>query len=130
MQTQAQSIERRWQRFVHNSRIKVKSLYLPLVIAAMSSWNGRRLYLALDTTVLWNRSCMIPLSVICGGRAGYLKIGLRWLKGILYKSRDLFEPNPLLSQDFLPCFASFKAKREYYNAIWFNRISELKCRQI
>jgi hypothetical protein len=33
---QAQSIERRWQRFVHNSRIKVKSLYLPLVMAAMS----------------------------------------------------------------------------------------------
>jgi hypothetical protein len=66
---QAQSIERRWQRFVHNSRIKVKSLYLPLVMAAMSSWNGRRLYLALDTTVLWNRYCMIHLSVICGGRA-------------------------------------------------------------
>ena len=66
---QAQSIERRWQRFVHNSRIKVKSLYLPLVITAMSSWNGQRLYLALDTTVLWNRYCMIHLSVICGGRA-------------------------------------------------------------
>ena len=66
---QAQSIERRWQRFVHNSRIKVKSLYLPLVMAAMSSWDGRKLYLALDTTVLWNRYCMIHLSVICGGRA-------------------------------------------------------------
>lgn len=333
---QAQSVERRWQRFVHNSRIKVKSLYLPLVIAAMSSWNSRRLYLALDTTVLWNRYCMIHLSVICGGRAvpflwkviehksstvafeqyktmlklshrllsqysnvmlladrgfanhqlvswlktsqwhyclrlpcdvtihgarrhpielkylyppqseavlyhnvglwldgecrtnlvlanvkgvkepwavitgeeptlqtlwqyalrfrieelfldsksgvfqleeskirhpqalerlylvvalallfanvhgmtvelkglrtqvdlhwerglSYLKIGLRWLKGTLHKGRDLFEPNSLLSQDFLPCFASLKAKREYYNAIWFTRISELKCRQI
>ena len=84
--TQAQSIERRWQRFVHNSRIKVKSLYVPLVMAAQrvradrrlrrlegdslrSSWNGQRLYLALDTTVLWNRYCMIHLSVICGGRA-------------------------------------------------------------
>ena len=350
---QAQSIERRWQRFVHNSRIKVKSLYLPLVMAAMSSWNGRKLYLALDTTILWNRYCMIHLSVICGGRAvpflwkviehksstvafgeyktmlrlshrllskypdvmlladrgfanhqlvswlkasqwhyclrlpcdvtihgarrhpielkylyppkseavlyhnvglwldgecrtnlvlanvkgvkepwavvtdenptlqtlwqyalrfrieelfldsksgvfqleeskirhpqalerlylvvaqriradrrqddwqsealcallfatihgmtvelkglrtqvdphwerglSYLKIGLRWLKGILHKGRDLFEPNPLLPHDFLPCFASSKAKREYYNAIWFTRISELKCRQI
>ena len=334
--SQAQSIERRWQRFVHNSRIKVKSLYLPLVMTAMSSWNGRKLYLALDTTVLWNRYCMIHLSVICGGRAvpflwkviehksstvafgeyktmlrlshrllsknhnvmlladrgfanhqlvswlkncqwhyclrlpcdvtihgarkhpielkyfcpskseavlyhhvglwldgecrtnlvfanvkgvkepwavitdenptlqtlwqyalrfrieelfldsksgvfqleeskirhpqalerlylvvalallfatvhgmtvelkglrtqvdphwerglSYLKIGLRWLKGILHKGRNLFEPTPLLSQDFLPCFASLKAKKEYYNAIWFTRISELKCRQI
>ncbi|MDJ0592309.1 MAG: hypothetical protein QNJ72_20335 [Pleurocapsa sp. MO_226.B13] len=66
---QAQSIERRWQRFVHNSRVKVRSLYLPLVMAAMSSWDGQRLDLALDTTVLWNRYCMIHLSVICGGRA-------------------------------------------------------------
>ena len=37
--------------------------------AALSNWNGQRLYLALDTTVLWNRYCMIHLSVICGGRA-------------------------------------------------------------
>ena len=66
---QAQSIERRWQRFVHNSRIKVKSLYVPLIMAAISNWSGQRLYLALDTTVLWNRYCMIHLSVICGGRA-------------------------------------------------------------
>ena len=59
-----------------------------------------------------------------------LKIGLRWLKGILHKGRDLFEPIPLLSRNFLPCFASVKTKREYYNAIWFNRVSELKCKQI
>ena len=66
---QAQSIERRWQRFVHNSRIRVKSLYIPLVMAAISHWNEQRLYLALDTTVLWNRYCMIHLSIICEGRA-------------------------------------------------------------
>ena len=40
---QAQSIERRWQRFVHNSRIKVKSLYLPLVMAAQRVRADRRL---------------------------------------------------------------------------------------
>ena len=71
---QAQSIERRWHRFVHNSRVKVKSLYIPLVMAAISEWNEQRLYLAIDTTVLWNRYCMIHLSVICGGRA----IPLMW----------------------------------------------------
>ncbi len=38
-------------------------------MAAISDWNEQRLYLALDTTVLWNRYCMIHLSVICGGRA-------------------------------------------------------------
>lgn len=60
----------------------------------------------------------------------YLKIGMRWLKGILHKGRDLFEPNPLFSQNFLPCFASLKAKQKYYDAIWFTRISELKCLKI
>ncbi|MEO1672505.1 MAG: transposase [Cyanobacteria bacterium J06631_2] len=333
---QAQSIERRWHRFVHNNRIKVRALYLPLVMAAISGWNEKRLYLALDTTVLWNRYCMIHLSVICGGRAvpflwkviehksstvafqeyklmlrlshrlllqhpnvmlladrgfanhqliywlkksnwhyclrlpcdvtihrarrhpielkylyppkseaslyrcvglwldgkcqtnlvlanvkgaqepwgvvtdeeptlqalwqyalrfrieelfldsksgifqleeskirdrkalerlylvvalallfatahgmavqlkglrtqvdphyrrglSYLKIGIRWLKGVLHKGRDLFSPVPLFSQDTLPCFASKKERQKYYHAIWFTRVSELKCLKV
>jgi hypothetical protein len=64
---QAQSTERRWQRFMGNRRVRVKSLYVPLVLAAIHRWQGRRLYLALDTTVLWNRYCMIHLSVTCCG---------------------------------------------------------------
>lgn len=341
---QAQSIERRWHRFVHNSRIKVRALYIPLVMAAISGWNEKRLYLALDTTVLWNRYCMIHLSLICGGRAvpflwrviehksstvafqeyklmlrlshrlllkhpnvmlladrgfanhqlicwlkksnwhyclrlpcdvtihrarrhpielkylyppkseaclyhhvglwldgecrtnlvlanvkgaqepwavvtneeptlqtlwqyalrfrieelfldsksgifqleeffnsrsqssrtfvsssrlgssicdakltfratahgmavqlkglrtqvdphyrrglSYLKIGIRWLKGVLHKGRDLFSPAPLFSQDTLPCFASKKDRQKYYHAIWFTRVSELKCLKV
>ena len=60
---------RRWQRFLKNHRIRVRSLYIPLVMAAISNWQGQRLYLALDTTVLWNRFCIIHLSVVCCGRA-------------------------------------------------------------
>ena len=333
---QAQSVERRWHRFVYNSRVKVKSLYVPLMMAAINSWNEQRLYLALDTTVLWNRYCMIHLSVICGGRAipflwkviehqsstvafeeyksmlrlshrllssysnvmlladrgfanhqlvswlkasqwhyclrlpcdvfihgarrypielkylyppksqavlyhnvglwldgecrsnfvlanvkgarepwavitdesptlqtlwqyalrfrieelfldsksgafqleeskirhpkalerlylvvalailfttahgmviqlkglrkrvdphyrrglSYLKIGIRWLRGVLHKGRHLFDPQPLFSQNIQPCFASKKDRREYYDAIWFTRISEVKCLNI
>ena len=67
--TQAQSTERRWQRFVHNSRIKFKSIYVPLVMAAIGDWSEQRVYIALDTTVLWNQFCMIHLSIVCGGRA-------------------------------------------------------------
>ncbi len=73
----------------------------------------------------------------------YLKIGLRWLKGVLHKGghvawgsprrsccpcRALFSPIPLLSRDPQPCFASKKAKKQYYDAIWFSRIRALKCR--
>lgn len=58
----------------------------------------------------------------------YLKIGMRWLRGVLHKGRTLLPPAPLLSQDPQPCFASLKAKKQYYDAIWFSRIRELKCR--
>jgi hypothetical protein len=334
--TKAQSFERRWQRFVSNQRIRVRSLYVPLVLGAIKNWHTQRLYLALDTTMLWNRFCIIHLSIVCGGRAvpflwkvlehksstvafteyklmlrfavkllssysdvmlladrgfanhelvdwlqnstwhyclrlpcdvilhgvrkhpielkylcppkseavlcqnvglwldgryrcnavlanvrgvkepwavitdenpslqtlwqyglrfrveelfldsksgvfqledskiryakalerlylivalallfatchgmtlqlkglrtqvdphwkrglSYLKIGLRWLKGVLHKGRDLFFPDTLLSQDVQPCFASLKAKRHQYDAIWFSRIQEIKCHSV
>jgi len=48
-----------------NARIQVEALYLPLVMAALSGWQQKRVYLA-DTTVLWDRYCMIHLSVVCG----------------------------------------------------------------
>lgn len=67
--TKAQSSERRWQRFMENRRIQVNAIYLPLVLGALQGWQEHRLYLALDTTVLWNRFCMIHLSVVCCGRA-------------------------------------------------------------
>jgi hypothetical protein len=67
--TKAQSVERRWQRLVRNQRIRVKSLYIPLVMGAIKHWKSQRLYLALDTTMLWNRFCIIHLSIVCGGRA-------------------------------------------------------------
>lgn len=67
--TKAQSVERRWQRFMENGRIAVIAIYIPLVLVALSRWKQQRLYLALDTTVLWDRFCMIHLSVVCCGRA-------------------------------------------------------------
>lgn len=65
----AQSVERRWQRFISNKRIDINKLYVPLVLLALKGWQPHRLYLALDTTVLWNQYCMIHLSVVCCGRA-------------------------------------------------------------
>ncbi len=67
--TKAQSVERRWQRLIRNPRIRVKSLYIPLLMGAIKNWKFQRLYLALDTTMLWNRFCIIHLSIVCGGRA-------------------------------------------------------------
>ena len=65
----AQSFERRWQRFLCNRFIDVNKLYVPLVMLALKDWPSHRLYLALDTTVLWNQYCMLHVSVVCCGRA-------------------------------------------------------------
>ena len=55
--------------FWAGERISVTHLYVPLVLASLKRWQQHRLYLALDTTMLWNRYCMIHLSVVCCGRA-------------------------------------------------------------
>ena len=56
----------------------------------------------------------------------YLKIGLRWLRGVLHKGRDLLKPVALISTDPQPCFASKKAKRQYYDAICLVGLMRLK----
>ena len=57
----------------------------------------------------------------------YLKIGLRWLQGVLHKGRKLLTPIPLLPKDPQPCFASRRAERDFYDQIWFSRIRSLTC---
>ena len=65
----AQSIVRRFSRWLDNHRIKPASLYGPLIEQALVSWMGKRVYVALDTSMLWNTYCLMRLSVIYRGRA-------------------------------------------------------------
>jgi hypothetical protein len=57
----------------------------------------------------------------------YLKIGLRWLNGVLHKGRTLLIPSPLLAKDPQPCFASKQAKEQFYDQFWFSRIRCVSC---
>jgi hypothetical protein len=66
---QAQSVQRRFARWLSNERLDVHGLYAPLIQEALSTWGQSRVYLALDTTLLWDRYCLICLSVIYRGRA-------------------------------------------------------------
>lgn len=65
----APSIVRRFSRWLANNRIKVEPLYGPLIEQAVVGWVGKRMYVALDTSMLWNTYCLIRLSVIYRGRA-------------------------------------------------------------
>jgi hypothetical protein len=65
----AQSTQRRFGRWLHNSRLNVARLYGPLIRAALSDWQEACLYLSLDTSSLWDVFCLIRVSVVYRGRA-------------------------------------------------------------
>lgn len=65
----ASSTQRRYARWLHNSRIEVNSLYAPLIHQAIAAWEATALNLALDTSMLWNEYCLIRISIIYRGRA-------------------------------------------------------------
>jgi hypothetical protein len=57
----------------------------------------------------------------------YLKIGLRYLQGVLKKGRQLLAPIPLFRKDPELCFPSKKAKEEYDYAFEFSLIRIITC---
>jgi hypothetical protein len=67
----AASWQRRGRRWFSNARIDGEALYGPLIFWTLQNWQkpGQALHLALDTTMLLNRCCVVVLSVICHGRA-------------------------------------------------------------
>lgn len=65
----AQSTVRRFARWLNNPRLKVNLLYGPLIQQALANWGQHTLYLALDTSLLWNQYCIVRISVIYRGRA-------------------------------------------------------------
>lgn len=65
----AQSSVRRFDRWLHNQRIEVHPLYGPLMQQAVAEWGDSVLYLALDTSTLWDRYCIVRIAIIYRGRA-------------------------------------------------------------
>jgi hypothetical protein len=65
----AQSTVRRFSRWLENTRIDVHALYGPLIQQAIAEWGTQRLYLALDTSMLWNTYCLVRISLVYRGRA-------------------------------------------------------------
>jgi hypothetical protein len=65
----AQSTQRRFARGLHNPRVEVHPLYAPLIQQAMAAWGKQTLYLALDTSLVWNRYCVIRIALSDRGRA-------------------------------------------------------------
>ena len=65
----AQSTVRRFARWLENDRIDVHALYGPLMQQALAEWGNHVLYLALDTSLLWDTYCVVRVSLVYRGRA-------------------------------------------------------------
>lgn len=66
---QAQSVERRLRRWLGNRRIDVEGLFGALVQRLLADSDPGCLKVVLDTTVLWNRFCVIQVALVFRGRA-------------------------------------------------------------
>src|SRR5262249_23919773 len=65
----AQSLVRRFERWLQNQRIEVHQVYGTLLQEALAEWGTHALYLALDTSTLWETYGLVRLSLIDRGRA-------------------------------------------------------------
>ena len=70
----SQSVQRRYIRWLENMDIHIDKLYSPLIQKALSEWGDNIIYLAIDTSMLWNTYCIIRISIVYRGRA----IPLAW----------------------------------------------------
>ena len=66
--TYAQSHQRRFRRWLSNRRIDSMAAHQALIEQALSKWGNKRLYLSLDTIVLWNCFCLVWVGVVYRGR--------------------------------------------------------------
>ncbi|BAZ36926.1 hypothetical protein NIES4101_28460 [Calothrix sp. NIES-4101] len=66
---EARSHMERLNYFVHNPKINTETYYYPLVKQFLKAWQGMEITLALDTSVLWDKYCLIEVCLIWGGRS-------------------------------------------------------------
>jgi hypothetical protein len=67
--TKAASTERQLARWLDNSRISPSHIYRSLIRVALTDWEGKTIYLALESSQLWMRFTVVRLALIYRGRA-------------------------------------------------------------
>lgn len=73
--TQAASKQRQFVRWLKNANIDAAEIYCKLAQAALVDWIGQTIYLALDTSSLWDQFVLVRVALIYRGRA----LPLSWL---------------------------------------------------
>jgi hypothetical protein len=63
----AQSHQRRFSRWLHNSRINAPRLYSSLMATVLCNWGVSEIILIEDTTMLWDEFCLIRGDIVKSG---------------------------------------------------------------
>lgn len=122
----AQSTVRRFSRWLDNERIEVHRLYGPLIQAALAEWGQHELYLAFDTSLLWNTYCLIRISLVYRGRA----IPLVWqvlAHGSSSVAHSVYRDVLTRAAELLPagCRVVFLADRGFADTKLMDQLKEL-----
>ena len=67
--SQARSHLERLSYFVHNRAITAETFYAPVVKHLLQNWVGQAMTLVLDTSMIWDKYCLIEVTLAWGGRS-------------------------------------------------------------
>ncbi len=66
---QARSHLERLSYFVHNHAINAETFYAPVLKHLLQNWAGQAMTLVLDTSMMWDKYCLIEVTLAWGGRS-------------------------------------------------------------
>ena len=72
---QTASKQRQFVRWLKNSRIERTGIYRRLAQIAFVNWEGHKIYLALDSSSLWDEFVIVQVALVYSGRA----LPLNWV---------------------------------------------------
>ena len=71
----AASKQRQFARWLNNTKIEHATIYPKLVKAVFADWGGHKIYLALDSSSLWDEFVIVRIALVYRGRA----LPLSWI---------------------------------------------------
>ena len=80
-ETKASSKERQFSRWLHNDRIRPMLIYPYIVEHMLATWGEEKIFVALDTTLLWKKFVIVRASLVYNNRA----IPLGW---VVFRSKS------------------------------------------
>jgi len=71
----AASKQRQFARWLNNPKIEYATIYSKLVKSVLADWGGHKIYLALDSSSLWDEFVIVRIALVYRGRA----LPLSWI---------------------------------------------------